>query len=42
MPGRPPRYSPELKEQAIKEVIGGKKSVTQPGSTDENPEFAGI
>lgn len=29
MPGRPPRYSPELKEQAVKEVIGGKKSVTQ-------------
>jgi transposase len=29
MSGRPPRYSPELKEQAVKEVIDGKKSVTQ-------------
>ena len=29
MPGRPPRYSPDFKEQAIKEVIDGKKSVVQ-------------
>jgi transposase-like protein len=29
MPGRPPKYSPEFKEQAIKEVIDGKKSVAQ-------------
>ena len=29
MSGRPPRYSPELKEQAVKEVIDGKKPVTQ-------------
>ena len=29
MTGRPPKYTPELKEQAIKEVIDGKKSVTQ-------------
>jgi transposase-like protein len=29
MSGRPPRYSPELKEQAVREVTDGKKPVTQ-------------
>ena len=29
MPGRPPRYSPEFKEQAVREVIDGKKSVAK-------------
>jgi transposase len=29
VPGRPPRYTPEFKEQAIKEVIDGGKPVTQ-------------
>lgn len=29
MPGRPPKYTPEFKEQAIKAVIDGKKSVSQ-------------
>ena len=42
MPGRPPRYSPELKEQAIKEVIDGKKSVTQVAREfDINPKTLG-
>lgn len=26
---RPPKYTPELKEQAVKEVVDGKKSVSQ-------------
>jgi transposase len=29
MPGRPSKYTPEFKEQAVKEVIDGKKPVTQ-------------
>lgn len=29
MPGRPPKYTPEFKEQAIKAVIDGKRSVAQ-------------
>jgi transposase-like protein len=29
MPGRPPRYTPEFKDQVVKEVIDGKKSVSQ-------------
>jgi len=32
MPGKPPRYSPEFKEQAVKEVIDGKKPVAKVAS----------
>ena len=29
MPGRPPKYTRELKEQAVREVVDGKKPVSQ-------------